>query len=112
MSTRLALRRSERTKLGAHAILGFNNREGTPQLVRAKIIDISREGACVETDVPVETRSYVQFRVEKPRISGTASVRYCNRRKLRYAIGLEFTGGMPLSLKDLVPTGNPAPESL
>jgi hypothetical protein len=97
--------------LGVNAILGFNDREGTPQLVRAKILDISREGACVETDVPVEARSYVQFRAEKPSLSGSASVRYCNRRKLRYVIGLEFTGNMPWPPKDLVPAGNPAPES-
>jgi len=109
MSTPLALRRVERTKLGLRATLGFNDRNGVPQQVRARIVDISSQGACVETEVPVEVRSYIQFRVEKPQLSGMASVRYCVRRKLRYALGIEFTGGVQWPPKESVPAGDPTP---
>ncbi|MBL8232455.1 MAG: PilZ domain-containing protein [Bryobacterales bacterium] len=109
MINRLAMRRFERKKVTTRAILGFNDHTGTAQVVRARVVDASAGGACLETDVPVETRSFVQLRVDDPSFTGAASVRYCVRKKLRYAIGIEFTCGSEWPAKHLVQASDPAP---
>lgn len=111
MRNPLAMRRFERKKVMTRATLGFNDHTGTAQVVRAKVVDASRAGACLETDVPVETRSFVQLMVDDPRFMSAASVRYCQRKKLRYAVGIEFTGGAEWPAKFLVQAGDPAPQS-
>jgi hypothetical protein len=43
---------------------------------------------------PIEVRNYVQFEVVGGALRGTGSVRSCERVGNKYALGLEFSGGL------------------
>lgn len=59
--------------------------------------DLSECGMSIIIPDRIEVRTYVQVKSDKhPELSGTASVRYCVRKGLNYAVGLEFSGGAKL----------------
>jgi hypothetical protein len=69
---------------------------GLPKTLSARCLDLSAEGARLETDVPLPARANIALLSARYGTLGTASVRYCTRDGLKYSVGVEFTS--PLSL--------------
>ena len=67
--------------------------EGSERVSNGRIINISVEGIQVLVDDKIPVRSYVSCNDSKLGIRGRGSVRYCNFRKGKYQIGIEFAGG-------------------
>lgn len=88
------LRRHVRVPLESLVQLSWPDEGGVVNSVTAKCLDISNSGMRVEIKVPIQNRSYVSFRLKGIDFDGTATVRSCVRKNLRYELGLEFLGGL------------------
>jgi len=71
--------------------------QGQVQGLRAKCLDLSAEGARLETDAPIQARTSITLQSARYGSLGTASVRSCVRHTLKYWIGVEFTSSLPLA---------------
>lgn len=100
MDKHSSLRRSPRFPISTKGSLVYTDKQGVTCSVRIKVTGISRQGISLESDTEVSARTYVNFRIEEPALSGSASVRYCARKKMRYSIGLEFSGGLEWSARE------------
>ena len=98
-----SLRRFPRIPVSSKGSLVYVDAQGNTCMVRFKVTDISQQGISLEAETPLAPRTYVNFKVDKPALSGSASVRYCARNKLRYTIGLEFSGGLEWLPDELKP---------
>jgi hypothetical protein len=72
----------------------WKDRDGGDKYAIARTLNISELGMRIEVPEPLQERSYVILRCDKLKLSGTASVRSCQRKGNRYQIGLEFSVGM------------------
>jgi len=61
---------------------------------RGRLVDISEAGMRVEVPEPLEKLTYLTVRADGLGIHGTASVRSCTRKGLKYVVGLEFSAGL------------------
>jgi hypothetical protein len=88
-----------------HARLPFEGRmqvcwkdsRGQVQSLWAKCLDLSAEGARLETDTPIPARTRITLHSARYGSLGAASVRHCVRHTLKYTIGLEFTSSVALA---------------
>jgi len=70
--------------------------EGVNQrFIRGRAIDVSKEGAKIETPDSLQTGSHVYLRTEHLGIMGTATVRHCEKRSAGYVMGLELDKSGP-----------------
>ena len=58
-------------------------------------MDLSRTGARIRADVPVETFRKVRVTSEHPGFGRAGIVRYCVRRSNKFVIGVEFSDPPP-----------------
>ncbi len=79
--------------------MSWQDRSGQPKYSLARTIDVSKDGIAVELAEPVEIRSFVQLQCENLKLTGPAAVRNCDRRYGKYRVGLEFTGGLKLTVQ-------------
>ena len=63
----------------------------------ARCLDLSAEGARLETGAPIPSRTSITLHSARFGSLGTASVRHCVRRELKYSIGVEFTASLALA---------------
>ena len=63
--------------------------------VQANLEDISRSGACIETEKPIPAGASVRLVCKDFRVAGT--VRHCAFRETGYLIGVEFGEGQKWS---------------
>jgi hypothetical protein len=61
---------------------------------QARCVDISRGGATVHTDQPVEVGTLVFVRLTSLGLMGFAHVRHCGAEEGRQRLGLEFRDGL------------------
>jgi len=61
---------------------------------RGRLVDVSEAGMRVELPEPLEKLTYLTLRADGLKLHGTASVRSCTRKGLKYVVGLEFSGGL------------------
>ncbi len=86
----MAERRWERRLLCADLVqLEWKDRAGWTRCTTAMLEDISRSGACLQTDVAVPVRGLVQLRHGRKTLEG--AVQYCNYRDIGYFVGVTFT---------------------
>jgi hypothetical protein len=90
------LRRHDRLKFEGVVRVVWKDSHGVSKNLPAQCLDVSAEGARLETEVPVPTRASISLLSARYGTLGTASVRYCTRDGPKYAVGVEFT--TPLSL--------------
>src|SRR3984957_7903587 len=90
------LRRNDRRKFQGVVRLLWKDAHGLPKSLHAQCLDLSAEGARLETDLPVPARASIALVSTQYGALGNASVRYCTRDGLKYSVGVEFT--TPLSL--------------
>ncbi len=84
----------ERVPASAKAQVSWTDRDGVQRVSIGLVVDISESGAKLELNERVPTRSFITFRAAELGLHGTASVRYCITHKLKYRVGLEFSGGL------------------
>jgi len=65
---------------------------GTPHDLPARCANVSEYGALILVGQPLETGLEVVLTIPLLRLIGIGRVRHCQRRILRYAVGIEFNG--------------------
>ncbi len=88
------LRRHERVSEPSSVEIIWADRNGEDRFQRVDTLDISDLGMQIVMTESLQERSYVTVRSEKLRVHGTASVRSCVRKGLKYRVGLEFSAGL------------------
>jgi hypothetical protein len=81
--------------------------DGTERYIRGKCRDISPAGLRVETIDTLPAQAYVNLRVERVDIAGSARVRYIRRGNNGYVIGLELSQKVRQQLLDALPETPP-----
>lgn len=71
----------------------WEDEAGHERVSNGRLVNASLSGIQVLVDEKIPVRSYVSCNEIKLGIRGRGSVRYCNFRKGKYQIGIEFAGG-------------------
>ena len=88
------LRKSARIPWVTKLTVSWTGRSGNQDWSNAESVDLSLNGMRFRTKTPLEVRSLISLRCQKPYLQGVASVRSCIRQNMSYLVGVEFTGGM------------------
>ena len=83
-------RRNERIPCTLPVRLTWTDEDGKDFYARGNCRDISFDGLRVETTETIPAHSYVNLRVEKVDVAGSARVRYLRRGGARNVVGLEL----------------------
>jgi len=94
MSREGELRRHMRKAKSSPIQIVWKDRAGIDRFVNGRTLDISLSGVRVEVPEPVDRQTYVTMRCSALELHGTASVRTCTRKGMKYVLGLEFSGGL------------------
>jgi PilZ domain len=94
MSQKGDLRRHARADQSAPLQLIWKDRQGIDRFINGRIINVSESGIRVEVSEPLEKQTYVTLQAASLGLHGTASVRACTRKGMKYIVGLEFSGGL------------------
>ena len=92
-----AMRRHTRHPFRGKLKVCWTDSRGQVKILSAKCLDLSAEGARLQTDVPVPARTRITVRSALYGTIGTASVRHCVRENLKYLLGVEFTSSLVLA---------------
>jgi hypothetical protein len=84
-------RREERYPITCTVQISWQRANGESCTTRATCREVSLPGARVECSEPLMARSSVYLSAANYGLMGNATVRYCLRQGMKYAIGLEFT---------------------
>ena len=96
MEERMLERRWERRLLCADLVqIEWNDQAGETQAMTALLEDISRSGACLQTDSPVPVNA--RIRVHHGRKMLEATVSYCSYHEIGYFAGITFSPEQPWS---------------
>ena len=90
-------RREERYPLTCALQISWQRPNGESCTTRATCQDVSPRGAMVECSEPIVARSSVYLSAPSYGLMGNATVRYCRRKGMKFAIGLEFTWAAALA---------------
>jgi hypothetical protein len=88
------IRRGERRPFHGTVQISWPTRAGEMLTVRAKCLDLSKLGARIECEQPIEYRTNVYLNAPAHGLMGNASVRYCRRSGMRHIIGLMFSSAL------------------
>ncbi len=109
------MRRHPRQPFEAQVQVTWKDSRGLLKNIRARFVDLSAEGACLETDIPIPSRTSITINSARYGSLGTASVRHCVRHTLRYYVGVEFTSSLALAgqarkrcIEEIQPPRDPA----
>ncbi len=91
------MRRHPRLPCALLLNVSWKDSRSNVQKIRAKCLDLSAEGARLETAVPIPLRTTVTLHCDRYGSLGAASVRHCVRKVLKYSIGLEFNSSLTLA---------------
>jgi len=94
MSQEGELRRHTRASKTSSIQIVWRDRQGDDKFVLGRIVDVSESGVRVEVPEPLEKQTYVTLHSAGLGLHGTASVRSCTRKGVKYAVGLEFSAGL------------------
>ena len=89
-------RRHERTATGSIVKLRWRGSAGEAHFAKAKVVNWSESGVCVELAEPIQLRSYVTLDAPELRHADWAaggSVCHCSNKGAKYVVGLDLTGG-------------------
>ncbi|HLY16000.1 MAG TPA: PilZ domain-containing protein [Bryobacteraceae bacterium] len=97
MQAKSLLRRHARQPFDGQMQVSWKDSRGRVQSLRARCLDLSAEGARLETDIPIPPRTSITLNSARHGSLGTASVRHCVRNALKYSIGVEFNSSLALA---------------
>ena len=83
-------RKDERIRCTLPVLLLWTGADGADRYAQGKCRDISSKGLRIETVATIPAQSYVNVRVEKMDVAGSARVRYTRRGTMGNVIGLEL----------------------
>ena len=83
------LRRHTRSTQAAQVQIVWNH-----GVLKGRIINVSESGMRVEVSDPLEKQTYVTLQAASLGLHGSASVRTCTRKGMKYLVGLEFSAGL------------------
>jgi len=88
------LRRHTRSAKSAPVQVGWKDRQGADNVIRGTIIDVSESGIRIELPEPLDKQTYVTLQSPSLGLHGSASVRTCTRKGVKYVVGLELSAGL------------------
>jgi hypothetical protein len=88
------LRRHARSAKSAPVQVAWKDRQGADNVIRGTIIDVSESGIRIELPEPLEKQTYVTLQSTSLGLHGSASVRTCTRKGVKYVVGLELSAGL------------------
>ncbi len=88
------MRRQERIEVAVLVEVMWTDQQGHERFASARCIDICESGMRIQVPEALPERSYVRLRADKIALAGSASVRTCIKKGTKFAVGLEFSGGM------------------
>jgi hypothetical protein len=91
------MRRHARQPFEDQMKVSWRDARGQVKSLRAKCLDLSADGARLETDLPIPARTSITLHSARYGNLGIASVRHCVRHTLKYSIGVEFTSSLALA---------------
>jgi len=94
MSREGDLRRHARAEKSSPIQIVWQDRAGADRFVNGRTLDISPSGMRVEVSDPIDKQTYVTLQCAVLGLQGTASVRTCTRKGMKYILGLEFSSGL------------------
>jgi PilZ domain len=103
------LRRHPRSDQSAPIQLVWKDRQDIDRFMNGRILDVSESGIRVELPDPLERQTYVTLQSASLGLHGTASVRSCVRKGMKYIVGLELSGG--LKWKPKIPLKETPPDT-
>jgi len=86
--------------------LVWKDRQDIDRFMKGRILDVSESGIRVELPDPLDRQTYVTLQAASLGLHGSASVRSCVRKGMKYIVGLELSGG--LKWKPKTPPQDPA----
>ena len=94
-----SLRKSDHRKNSRQAAAGklrvlWQDADGLEHVCTAELVDTSGNGIRIRVDIQMAPRTYVTVNDRAAGIMGCGSVRYCRFEKGKYAVGVEFSGGV------------------
>lgn len=93
----VTMRRHARQPFESQVQVSWKDSRGQVKSLLAKCLDLSAEGARLETNVPIPPRTAITLHSARYGGLGAASVRHCARQALKYLIGVEFTSALALA---------------
>jgi hypothetical protein len=95
-------RRHRRDALSASLTTLWGESAGQEDLVQAKLLDISPQGARFRVQVRIPAGSWFMFNYQKENIHGRGTVRHCRLVKGMFEVGVEFPNGTGWRPKETV----------
>lgn len=86
-------RTQPRTALAGPVRLSWETEDRGYRYALGKLEDISTSGLRVKVVEPIPVRAFVKVHVPDQKLFTMAVARYCDREKMRYQVGVEFTSG-------------------
>jgi hypothetical protein len=83
-----------RSKTKSPMKLSWNDSTGNRYSLGVKTVDMTSQGARVESPEPMAPGLYVLLEAPKLKLMGSAIVRHCGRRGQNYHIGLDFRNSL------------------
>ena len=80
--------------------ISWHDAQSTSRTLAVRAIDLSNSGIRVESTEPIDLQTEVYVRAERYGLTGSTSVRHCNRRGGKYVLGLEFSPDIKASSDD------------
>ncbi|GEM_PF-1223296 len=84
-------RRSQRIEVNDPGSISWQTESGDSMTDRIVLTNLGDNGAMIEMSRKLSLRQFVQLKVPAWQIDGSASVRYCRQKGLKYRIGLELS---------------------
>jgi hypothetical protein len=94
MSREGELRRHARAEKSSPLQIVWQDRTGADRFVTGRTLDISPSGMRAEVPQAIDKQTYVTLQCAALGLQGTASVRTCTRKGMKYILGLEFSSGL------------------
>jgi len=91
------MRRHARQPVDGVVQVSWKDARGQVKSLPAKCLDLSAEGARLETAAPIPPRTSITLHSARYGALGAASVRHCVRQGLKYRVGVEFTAALALA---------------
>jgi len=91
------MRRHARLSFAEPLRVIWKDTRGQIRALRANCVDLSPEGARLETDAPIAPRTSITLDSARYGNMGRASVRHCARHGVKYTVGVEFTASLALA---------------
>jgi hypothetical protein len=86
-------RRSPRAQKTGKVRVGFDV-EGDQRGAFCTLMDLSAAGMRIASPERIPVNTTILFQIESPYLHGSAKVRHCTQKGMKFIVGVEFLGGL------------------